>query len=176
MIKNNNSLIGQNVIRNPVVNGDITLVDGAINNNFCCQLVSSNFQIITPSYTYVKLNQFVPTATWGFENGLSGVTNKDMYVGSNQITIVKAGKYLVQLKGYAEFGSTSCTMILGRNGATFDTAFDVNPEGYPFYLHFILTCSVGDTISAYAAVTDAPSNVGGASGSRIITLYAGLLT
>ena len=171
-----NSLSGFSTINSPVVYGNVNLVDGAINNNFCCQLVSSAAQSIATGSIYTKLNTLVPSATWGFENGLSGVTNKDMYVGSNQITLVKAGKYLVQLKGYAEIGSTSCTMILGRNGATFDTAFDVNPEGYPFYLHFILTCSVGDTISAYAAVVDAPSDVGGASGSRIITLYAGLLT
>lgn len=174
MIKNNNSLIGQNVIRNPVVNGDITLVDGAINNNFCCQLVSSDFQIITPSYTYVKLNKFIPTPTWGFENGLSGVTNKDMYVGSNQITIVKAGKYLIKFKGYLGASAITSTMILGRNGSPFDTAFQLVNEGYSGYIHFVMDCAVGDTISAYCAVA-VVGLCGGSSTFQINTLFVGLI-
>lgn len=175
MIKNNNSLLGQNTVRNPVVYGDVTLVDGAINNNYCCQLVSADFQIITPSYTYVKLNQFVPSATWGFENGLSGYSNQDMYVGSNQITIVKAGKYLIKLKAYIGASSVTSTIILGRNGSTFETAFQLANEGYSGQLHFVMDCAVGDTISAYAAVA-VVGLVGGSSGYQINTLFAGLLT
>lgn len=169
-----NSLSGYSTINSPVVYGNINLANGTINNNYCCQLVSNAAQTISITSVYTKLNTIIPSATYGFENNLNGSTNTDMYVGSNQITIRKAGKYLILFKSYLEIGTTSGTFVLGKNGAVFDTLFQLVPQGYPAYMHGVFDLAVGDTISAYVAVGTV-GDVGGNTTYEVSMLFVGLL-
>jgi len=153
--------------------GGIDLTRGAINNNYCCQMMKLSGQAIS-SGVYTKITGLNVTGTIAFDNRLTGMAD----VANSQILIQKTGKYFIRAQCYGELAANSGhTLILGINNVFYDTTFAQDPQALASWcsqITHIRNLTAGDTVQIYAAVNSG-GNLGGSAPYQGFYLYVGLI-
>lgn len=139
--------------------GGIDLTRGAINNNYCCQMVKFSAQLLA-SGAYRKITGLVTNVTPGFDNRLTGMGD----TANSQILIQKTGKYILRGQCYGQTAATGgYTLVFGINGSVDDSCFDQDPTtlvDWCAQIMLIRELPANSTVQLFAAVVSS-ANLGG---------------
>lgn len=137
---------------------------GRYRNQYCCQLTVHWPFTIGTAYVYTKITSLQSGDTNGFNNSAS----TSMDAGGGTLYIPVSGVYRITARCY-NGTSGQATMVLGKNGAVYDRAFDIKQSGEQCALTWIDVMNAGDTFCIYVGVAVA-GDVGGTASYKGIYL------